>query len=258
MYSKYNNDNMKMLWLSAVALLGLTHTLYGEEQEQPTTTPPLTPRQLFENVCGICHGKNGEGSKALATPSVAGLPDWYIIEQIEKFRNDLRGTSPGDNPGQVMHNLVRTLGKKQTQSVAALIESMPMHPTQNLLGGDAEKGRRVFTGTCAKCHRFNGQGDKFFGSAPLIGLQDWYIRAQLEKFRKGIRGGSPEDEKGYKMHEMTQELAPEDAINVTAYIAELAKKHANQKPRRERELEEIRKRKAEEAAAEQDLPEELR
>lgn len=250
---------MKLLWMPIIPLLCLAHTLCAEEKKAAqASVEPLSPRQLFDKICAICHGKNGEGSQVLTTPAIAGLPDWYITEQIEKFRSDLRGTSPEDHSGQMMHNLVRALDKTQMQGVADLIASMRMHPTQNHLGGDAERGQRVFTDICAKCHRFNGQGDKFFGSAPLIGLQDWYIRAQLEKFRKGIRGGNPVDEKGFKMHEMTQELAKEDAADVTAYIAELAKKYANQKPRRERELEEIRERKTQQPSTEKTLPDELK
>ena len=233
----------------------------SQAEEKALVPPPAesgAQKELFDKVCAVCHGKNGEGSQILTAPSIAGLPDWYILEQIEKFRADLRGTSSEDRPGQIMHNLVRALDDKQLQGVAGLIASMRMHPTQNRLGGDVEKGKEVFADTCMECHRFNGKGDKVFGSAPLIGLQDWYIRAQLEKFRKGLRGGSQIDEKGFKMHEMTQSLAQEDATNVTAYIAVLAKKYANQKPRRERELEAIRKKKAREAAAKNTLPKELR
>lgn len=217
-----------------------------------------TAQELFTKVCSSCHGKKGEGSDAIKAPSIAGLPSWYVETQIDKFRNDLRGISAEDPAGQVMHNIITAIDGRQTAGLAKLIAALPMLPTQNHLGGDAQKGEIVFMSTCAKCHRFNGKGEIVFGSAPLIGLQDWYIRSQLYKFRKGIRGGSPADEKGHKMHQMTQYLTDEQAANVTAHIAVLAKKYANTLSRRDREFEEMRKRKEKNKLKQNALPEELR
>ena len=181
-----------------------------------------------------------------------------MIEQIKKFRSDQRGINSDDPEGQIMHNIITTIDENQIEGLSKIIAALPMNPTVNTLGGDEKKGNEVFMNTCAKCHRFNGKGEIVFGSAPLIGLQDWYIRSQLHKFRKGIRGGSPKDEKGFKMHEMTQYLSDEDAANVTAYIAVLAKKYANTKSRREREFDEIRKKEKQKETGKNALPEELR
>lgn len=249
---------MKFLRLSFTLLFYVKYSLLAEEKSSPN--PPDksgSPKELFDQVCAICHGKTGEGSDALKAPAIAGLPDWYTLLQIEKFRNDLRGSNPEDKPGQIMHNLARSIDDKQFKGVAELIAAMPMHPTQNKLGGDAEQGKEVFTEICAKCHRFNGKGERTFGSAPLIGLQDWYIRAQISKFRDGIRGGSKADEKGFKMHEMARYLSEKNASDVTAHIAILAKKYANTKSRREREYEELQKKKEQKEAKQNAIPEEF-
>lgn len=250
---------MKFSQVIGTLLLCLSLNLRAEEKPSiPTSAKPISPQELYDQVCSLCHGKTGEGSKVLSAPSIAGLPEWYTLLQIEKFRNDLRGTNAKDQPGQVMHNLAQALDNKQFVGVAKLIAAMRMHPTQNKLGGDAERGKEVFTEVCAKCHRFNGKGEQTFGSAPLIGLQDWYIRVQLSKFREGIRGGSKSDEKGFKMHEMALYLSEENASDVTAHIANLATKYANTKSRRDREMDEIRKRKEQKTSKQNALPEELR
>ncbi|MCF6314654.1 MAG: cytochrome c [Verrucomicrobiales bacterium] len=251
--------------------LALTLSLFTgfaeEKQSKAEHSPPaaqidlpadISADDLFAKVCSNCHGKKGEGSATLKAPSIAGLPSWYVTTQIEKFRSDLRGISAEDPAGQIMHNIITAIDARQTAGLSKLIAAMPMHPTQNQLGGDANKGKEVFMTVCAKCHRFNGKGEIVFGSAPLIGLQDWYIRAQIYKFRKGIRGGNPADEKGHKMHQMTQYITDEQAANVTAHIAVLAKKYANTLSRRDQEFEEMRKRKEKKKLNQNALPEELR
>ncbi len=270
MYLIYNNSKMKFACLFFLPLLSFIQLLPAEDKKAPASPTTASPKakmdlpadisgdELFAKICSNCHGKKGEGSEALKAPSIAGLPAWYVQTQIKKFRADLRGISPEDPAGQIMHNIINAINVDQSEGVAKLIAAMPMHPTQNVLGGDSQKGKEVFMGVCAKCHRFNGKGEIVFGSAPLIGLQDWYIRAQLHKFRKGIRGGNPADEKGHKMHEMTQYLSPEEAADVTAYIAVLAQKHANTKSRRDREFEEMQKRKEQKAQGKNALPKELR
>ncbi len=250
---------MKFSCLFCSLLLCLNIPSQAEEKTVlPAVSESISPEELYSQVCAVCHGKSGEGSQVLKAPSIAGLPDWYTLLQIEKFRADLRGTNAVDRPGQIMHNLALALDNKQFYGVAKLIALMPMHPTQNTMGGDERRGKEVFTEVCAKCHRFNGKGEKTFGSAPLIGLQDWYIRAQLHKFREGIRGGSASDEKGFKMHEMARYLSTENASDVTAHIAALAKKYANTKSRRDREFDALNKEKKQKTIDKNALPKELR
>ncbi len=269
MYLLYNNDKVKFAHCLLLSIMGLTWPLLAEQKNtlpSAAKTKPaaqvdipekLTAGDLFALVCANCHGKKGEGSAPLKAPSIAGLPEWYVEEQIAKFRNQLRGIGADDPEGQIMHNIITAINVKQATALAKIIATLPMYPTQNTLGGNQETGREVFMNTCAKCHRFNGKGEIVFGSAPLIGLQDWYIRSQLLKFREGIRGGNPKDEKGHKMHQMTQYLSDKQAADVTAYIAVLAKKYANTKSRREREFDEIQKIKKQQAKLKNALPKEL-
>ena len=47
-------------------------------------------RQTF-HLCTACHGAQGQGNPELKAPSIAGLPDWYVKNQLEKFRAGTRG-----------------------------------------------------------------------------------------------------------------------------------------------------------------------
>ena len=187
----------------------------------PALPPPGTPIS-FSNFCAACHGIRGEGSLALRSPSIAGLDEWYVRQELEKFRADLRGSDARDVDGQRMHAIARLIPQDQIGNLASTIAAMERHPTVDTLGGDARRGLTVYHEYCAACHRYNGSGELAFHSAPLTGLQDWYLLAQLTKFREGIRGGRADDEDGGKMRLVTSSLKEEHFRDVIAYIALLA------------------------------------
>jgi cytochrome c553 len=195
----------------------------------PATPPAITLAPgtpiTFSTLCALCHGIRGEGNLALRAPSIAGLPDWYVRLQLEKFRSDQRGAEPRDAEGQRMHAIARLLSADDIQNLAYTVAAMEHHPNVNTLGGDAVSGRTWFEDYCSSCHRYNGSGELAFNSAPLTGLQDWYLLAQLTKFRSGVRGRAALDEDGAKMHLVANDLSEAQFRDVLAYVAELAKRY---------------------------------
>jgi cytochrome c553 len=70
--------------------------------------PPVTVhgdtkrgRALYA-TCSGCHGKSAEGNSALKAPALAGQTDWYLVRQLERFRNGERGFAADDTPGTTM------------------------------------------------------------------------------------------------------------------------------------------------------------
>ena len=53
-------------------------------------------QQLYAQTCSICHGENALGNQALNSPRLAGMSDWYMVTQLQKFRTGLRGDHPED------------------------------------------------------------------------------------------------------------------------------------------------------------------
>lgn len=204
----------------------------ARQKSSPTTTsptqspvalpPPGTPI-TFSNLCAACHGIRGEGNLALRSPSIAGLPEWYVRQELEKFRANQRGHDPRDADGQRMQAIARLLTAEDVSALASTIAAMERHPTVNTLGGDVRRGLTIYHEYCAACHRYNGSGELAFHSAPLTGLQDWYLHAQLTKFRAGIRGSAAGDEDGAKMRLVATSVKEAQYLDVVAYIAELAK-----------------------------------
>lgn len=54
------------------------------------------------STCAACHGVNGEGNIALGSPALTGQNDWYLVRQLQHFRDGTRGGQPGDTYGMQM------------------------------------------------------------------------------------------------------------------------------------------------------------
>ena len=90
-----------------------------------------------------------------------------------------------------------------------------------MAGGDAARGKTLFT-PCSACHGPDGAGKEQVKAPPLNHASDWYLLAQLKKFKEGIRGGTPADIEGAQMRPMATALTDEQAMkDVVAHIATL-------------------------------------
>jgi cytochrome c oxidase subunit 2 len=70
-------------------------------------------KQFYQSLCGSCHGPGGKGNKALNSPKLAGLNDWYISEQLQKFRGNKRGFHQDDRLGRQMKMMSGILPDQQ-------------------------------------------------------------------------------------------------------------------------------------------------
>lgn len=202
------------------ALAGLCATLaVGCALPQPEGDA-RGPR-LFE-TCAACHGAEGEGNQEFGGPAIAGMPEWYLLAQLHKFRDGHRGVDPQDRNGLRMRGMARTLNHEgDLEAIAAYVASMPAPAPAPVMGGDAGRGAELYP-TCVQCHRENAGGDQAQNAPPLTSLNDWYIVAQLQLFKAGDRGTTPGDETGASMRPMAIGLANEQQMaDVAAYIATL-------------------------------------
>lgn len=79
----------------------------------------------------------------------------------------------------------------------------------------------VFTDNCGVCHGPSGQGNPDIGAPAIAGLPVWYVKAQLGKFRDGVRGAHADDAEGLRMRPMSRTLLADDVEPVAAYVASL-------------------------------------
>ncbi len=190
----------------------------------PTSPPvPAAGAGVYAEVCAACHGANGGGKEELHSPSISGLPTWYLEEQVKKFRAGSRGFHPEDLPGQQMRAISLTLTDAQIAEAAATVASMPSHPTEPPPPGfDLALARVRYANECMECHRYNGKGEIVFHSAPLVTLNRSYLRRQLLNYRSGRRGATGGDLYGAKMVENMKQLSDAEIDLFVNYIGALA------------------------------------
>ncbi len=180
---------------------------------------------LFATVCSQCHGPQGQGNEQLRAPSIAGRPSWYVERQLANFKSGRRGWKAEDVQGAQMSEIAKKLTPEQVKEAAKLVSAMPMVTAPApiaLKDPDVEEGKILFTERCMECHRYNASGEMTFGSPPLVGLQDWYLLAQIHKFKTGWRGVDANDPYGTKMKLSSQFIESEQAKHdVVAFILSL-------------------------------------
>ena len=79
----------------------------------------------YQLNCMACHQENGKGNKQLYAPNLVGLSDVYIVNQLIKYRDGIRGSGNGDKHGKVMQLFAKNL-KNETvmKDIASYIISL--------------------------------------------------------------------------------------------------------------------------------------
>lgn len=69
--------------------------------------------QALFTVCTACHGPDAAGNVAVKAPPLSGASDWYLVEQLRKFKSGIRGANPADLEGATMRPMMATLADEQ-------------------------------------------------------------------------------------------------------------------------------------------------
>jgi cytochrome c oxidase subunit 2 len=86
-------------------------------------------RVRYQSVCIACHQEDGSGNEALGAPPLSRQYDWYMLGQIEKFKNGMRGAHPEDPMGSQMAAMSQTLEDSTAMhDVVAYIRTLQKEP----------------------------------------------------------------------------------------------------------------------------------
>lgn len=169
------------------------------------------PREA--TACFRCHGLDGMGDAAQATPRLAGLPAFYLGKQLRDFA---RGT----RPDPVMSPIATALDDAGRRAVAAYYAGLPVTGTPT--GAAPERGRQIALfgaperglPPCAACH-----GDGIANPAPAIpalaGQPAAYLALQLRHWR----GAARDNDALNGMERFASRLEPEEVEAVAAWFA---------------------------------------
>ena len=191
-----------------------------------TPGPGLARGEQIFDTCVPCHGPAGLGSPVIGAPQIAGLPKWYLVAQLNKFKAGIRGAHRDDLEGARMRPMARSLYRPgDLESVAEYVSRLkPVRPAPTLQGGSVAAGQARFTGLCITCHGADAGGNPTIGAPPLNHQADWYMLSQLKKFKSGQRGASAADPTGAQMAAMALTMVDTVGMeDVIAYIRTLQK-----------------------------------
>lgn len=75
-------------------------------------------------TCAACHGAQGEGNPAMNAPRLAGMSDFYLVNQLKTFRSGARGANADDAYGKTMAPMARMLDDAGIANVVAYINTL--------------------------------------------------------------------------------------------------------------------------------------
>jgi cytochrome c oxidase subunit 2 len=187
----------------------------------PSAGSAARGREIFA-ACVACHGPDGEGNRQIGAPNIAGLPRWYVENQLQQFLSGHRGSAAADTTGRLMATAVAPLLKKadDVASVAAYVSGLPARrPAATLPPGDTVQGKVDYQ-PCATCHKADGTGKL---DVPPVTLQaDWYLLAELHKYKNSWRGTNEGDLQASRMRAVSIPLSEKQMRDVVTYIGTLA------------------------------------
>jgi len=81
-------------------------------------------RDLF-STCSSCHGQNAQGIWSINAPGLRGTDDWYLVRQLQNYRQGIRGSHPSDLYGKQMNLVSGMLRSEQAvRDVVAYINTL--------------------------------------------------------------------------------------------------------------------------------------
>ena len=193
-----------------------------------TNTPDTKPEPSFEaptvqltqaqkDACLLCHS-NKEMQRG---PVLDGMEEWYVLEQLKKFKSGLRGADPSNKAETLMASAMKDIeGEGTLLAYAQFIANLPPQPSLTTVKADPERGKTLY-GQCASCHGPDAKGKPEMKAPGLLIQEDWFLLDQLRKYKLGLRGNQPGDAFATIMAASVKTWSDQDLKDVVAYLDRL-------------------------------------
>lgn len=219
-------------------------------------------RDIFQNVCGVCHGLGGLGRAGLGkdlvrSDFVADLGDSALVAFVERGRavndplNSTKIAMPpkGGNPNLNNEDLSAVVGYLRGLQDPRRMPELPAWAPKPLVvteadkaaalaaaGGDAElagyiaSGNKLFHRTCVACHGQGGVGIPGNGKSLVKNefIQSLNDDGLLAFVKQGRAPGDPKNTTGIQMPPKggNPAMSEDDILDVIAYLRTLQPKTA--------------------------------
>ena len=202
-------------------MLGMCHAYLAH----PESIPLFPSTALAYTRCSPCHGDQAEGKKELGAPSLIGQPLTYLEDQMQAFQKGWRTAHNEHTSNEIMANAIVEVQEKDVQLALQHIQSIStdQHPSRIL--GHQKRGKFLYDKHCSVCHGPKAEGS-YKNRIPRLNLQHaWYLKSQLERYKKDQRGTHHEDEMGMTMSFYAKLIPDDKAMNdIVAYLSNISRK----------------------------------
>ncbi|ADC71927.1 cytochrome c class I [Thioalkalivibrio sp. K90mix] len=210
--------------LGPAAGLALASALFGLLAASASADQDLGARiaqdgnERGATACIQCHGEQGQGQSQPPFPRLAGLPEQYLVEQMEAYREGLR-------PNATMAQIAQNLDADEIEAISRYYAEMePAGGPHDVPTDLVDKGREIALDglserniqSCASCHGEEGR-ERNPSLPPLAGHPPQYLMAQLQAYAHGAR----ETSLAGLMQGIVSELEEEEMAALAAYYASL-------------------------------------
>lgn len=169
----------------------LSSAALANEAKAPAKPDLAKGGAISSQVCAACHTADGSRGSP-ANPILQGQHPEYLAKQLAEFKD-------GKRKNAIMQGMATPLSEEDMKNVAAFYASKTAKPGFAKNKDSITLGERIYRGgiadrqvpACAGCHSPTGAGIP--AQYPRIGGQHGdYTEAQLNAFRAGTRGNSPQ------------------------------------------------------------------
>jgi cytochrome c oxidase subunit 2 len=106
-------------------VIAYIQSLPDEPAEQTVFGDVDRGAELFE-TCAVCHRRDGSGNWNANAPRLASMTDWYLVRQLQNFKQQIRGGHDDDIYGDQMYMLANILRDETAiNDVVAYINTLP-------------------------------------------------------------------------------------------------------------------------------------
>lgn len=203
-----------------IALLFTAQASSAQTAQKPA--PDLAKaKQTAEQVCGACHGADGN-SAISANPKLAAQHAAYLEKQLINFKP--ANGKPAERNNAVMAGMVAALTPEDMKALAIYFSQQKLKPEVAKNKATVEFGQKIWRSgdpskgipACAGCHGPAGAG--LPAQYPrLAGQFAEYTEAQLKAFRDGVRANDPNS----MMRAIAVRMTDPEIKAVSDYIAGL-------------------------------------
>ena len=132
---------------------------------------------MLSNTCNGCHGT--DGASAGFNPTVGGMPQTYIIDQMKKFKS-------GERPSSIMGRLAKAYSDDEIAAIASYYSTHKyVMAKQTTDAAKVARGKEIHKERCEKCHEDNGKNGDDGGV--IAGQWKDYLKITFQEFRSKKR-----------------------------------------------------------------------